>query len=374
MRILFWSEYFWPAIGGAEVLGAGVLRAMRERGHACAVVTEQLPGYEPYDEFAGIPVHRFRFAQALGSRDPRQVLDQRSRLLRLARAFQPDVLWAYSCVSQSFFLLNARDAVTAPVLVTLLNGYPDEAVRPGATLGMLLRDAAWVAACSATVAAWALRQAPEIRPRISVIPNALEEPPILPAPLPFDPPLLLGLGRLIEGKGFDTALDALAMLRDEFPFLRLRMAGDGPARAHLERQATASGLVGAVEFTGWVGPAAVPALLNTATIVVLPSRVFEGITLVALQAAQMARPVIATRSGGLPEVVLDGQTGLLIEPGDAHALARAIALLLRDPDLARRLGQDARRRVGAEFGWKLHVAAYEEIMARLARGAEAGEE
>jgi glycogen(starch) synthase len=371
MRILFWSEYFWPSIGGAEVLGANALLAMRERGHTCSVVTEQISGYDAYDEFFGIPVHRFPFAQALRGNDPRQVLGLRACILQLKRTFRPDLIWIHSCVAQSFFHLSTHVAAPAPVLLTLLNGYPDEAVRPDTALGMLLRGADRIVTNSSAVMAWALRQAPEIRPRCSLILNALEPPAIGPAPLPFDPPLLLSLGRLIEGKGVDTALSALALLHSPFPRLRLRIAGDGPARMSLEQQARTLGIATAVEFCGWVGPAEVPALLNAATMVVIPSRVFEGQTLVALQAAQMARPVVATRSGGLPEAVLDGQTGIVIEKDDPRALAEAIARLLREPALAQRLGQTARRRVVTEFTLERHIAAHERLIEELVHGASA---
>jgi glycogen(starch) synthase len=189
----------------------------------------------------------------------------------------------------------------------------------------------------------AQRQVPEIVPRSSAIINGLAVPDLAPAPLPFDPPTLLCLGRLARQKGFDLALLALRSLVARVPGIRMVVAGDGPLRADLERLAAGLELGSAVRFTGWVEPQEVPALLNTATIVVMPSW-NEGLPLVAIQAAQMGRPIVATRVSGNPEVVDDGNTGLLIEPGDPGALADAIVSLLGDPAAAERMGAAARRR------------------------------
>ena len=97
----------------------------------------------------------------------------------------------------------------------------------------------------------------------------------------------------------------------------------------------------------------------------MPSR-REGLPLVSIQAAQMARPVVAARVGGLPEVVVDGETGLLIDPEDSAALAQAIAFLLDHPDRATQMGQAARQRAELFFGWTRYLDSVEELYYRLA--------
>jgi glycogen(starch) synthase len=104
-------------------------------------------------------------------------------------------------------------------------------------------------------------------------------------------------------------------------------------------------------------------LIKDSTLVVMPSRT-EPFGLVALQAAQMGRPIVATRVGGLPEVILDGETGLLVEANDSDALASAILRLLRSPEWARQMGLTAHLRADREFGWAQHVSAYEELYVR----------
>ena len=108
----------------------------------------------------------------------------------------------------------------------------------------------------------------------------------------------------------------------------------------------------------------VPALINTATMVVMPSR-REGLPLVALEAALMARPIVATRVGGLPEVVVHQQTGLLVEPENSDALAEAITFLLDHHETATQLGQAARQRAQEVFGWERCVDAYDALYRKL---------
>jgi len=171
---------------------------------------------------------------------------------------------------------------------------PAEPVRRDTLLTQTLRSANWVTCVSSALLAYVRQVVVETVPRSSVIYNSLEAPRLLPTPLPNEAPRLLCLGRLVPRKGFDLALTAFASIVDRFPRARLVMAGDGPARPELERQAAALGLADRVGFDGWGAPDKVSELMNTATMVIMPSR-HEAFGLVALVAAMMARPIIATR-------------------------------------------------------------------------------
>jgi glycogen(starch) synthase len=149
----------------------------------------------------------------------------------------------------------------------------------------------------------------------------------------------------------------------------LIIAGDGALRAELQQQAADLGIASAVDFLGWVPPENVPALINTSTIVLVPSRQ-EALGLVALEAAAMARPIVATRVGGLPEVVVHEETGLLVEPENTGALAEAVCFLLENREAAVRMGQAARARAQAVFNWKRHVDAYDELYQQLAHKSQ----
>jgi glycogen(starch) synthase len=227
-----------------------------------------------------------------------------------------------------------------------------------------LRAATWVACVSNAVLERARELAPEIAGRSSVIHNGLEPSPILPTPLPFAPPRLLCLGRLIPEKGFDLALTAFVTLACQFPDARLVIAGDGPMRHPLEEQARELGLAERVQFTGWVAAEKVSELINTATLVVMPSR-REGLPLVGIQAAQMARPVVATRVGGLPELVVEGETGWLVQQEDSKALAEAVALLIEHPARAQQMGQAAQHRAQEFFGWTRYLDAMDALYQKV---------
>jgi glycosyltransferase involved in cell wall biosynthesis len=213
--------------------------------------------------------------------------------------------------------------------------------------------------------------APEIEARSSVIHNGVDPPVDAPSPLPFDEPRVLCLGQLAPHKGFDLAVRACAVVRAGFPRLRLIVAGEGPARRDLEALVEREGLGAAVDFVGRVAHADVPELLDTVTLVALPSR-REAFSLVALEAAVMGRPVVAARVDGLPEAVADRETGLLVDPESPVALAAAITFLLTHPAAAVAMGAAGRRRAAREFGLARHVDAYDRLYRTLREGPVPG--
>jgi len=368
MRILFWSSAFWPSIGGVQVLAAKLLPALEARGCQYLVVATKSGCVEnEIASFKGIPVHYFPFWNSMA--DMARLTQIRQQVAKLKRTFAPDLVHIDG-VSRSDFYYNLTSHVhPAPVLVSLHNGWLSQA---DMLVERTLRSATWVVGCSEATLNEARQLVPEIQPRSSVLYNGIEAPPLQPAPLSFDPPRLLCLGRVVEEKGFDVALDALALLVDRIPQARLIIAGDGPARSALEEQALRLGIVDAVEFTGWVDPENIPKLVNTASVVVIPSRWQEPFGLVALDAALMGRPVVAMQVGGLPEVVVHGQTGLLVELENARALAEAITLLVEQPQTAMQMGQNGRRRALEHFSLDRYVNAYDALYRRLIAEAKTG--
>jgi len=151
---------------------------------------------------------------------------------------------------------------------------------------------------------------------------------------------------LEERKGHRFLLEAAAELKRQGRRLKYRIAGDGSQREKLERLAQSMGLQQDVEFLGFVSD--VPAFLSAIDIFVLPS-LFEGLGVAVLEAMAAARPVVASDTGGLRELVADGETGLLAAPGDSIALARAIAQLASQPERMRAMGASGRARVEKYF-------------------------
>ncbi|HEY0070535.1 MAG TPA: glycosyltransferase [Chloroflexia bacterium] len=173
------------------------------------------------------------------------------------------------------------------------------------------------------------------------------------------------VGRLTADKGGqDDLIWAANELRLSHPNARLLIIGDGPLRPDLEKYATELGMLdsGAALFTGTRNDIA--HLLGAMDVFVLPSHK-EALPVAVLEAMAMCLPVVATRVGGLPEVVQDGSTGLLVEPGDRPALRDALARLLSDRELAHRLGASGQARVHAHFTVDKMVEHVEELYERL---------
>lgn len=170
-------------------------------------------------------------------------------------------------------------------------------------------------------------------------------------------PVVGMVAALEERKGHRFLVEAAAELKREGQRLHYKVAGNGPEREKLRELAVALGLQEEIEFVGFVSDVA--AFLASIDLFVLPS-LFEGLGVAALEAMAAGKPVIATEVGGLSELVEDRRTGLVVPPGDAHALARAIGELVSQDDLMRELGENGRRRVAERF-----------TMERMARQNEA---
>jgi glycogen(starch) synthase len=366
VRVWMWGELFWPYIGGAELFAADLMLGLRERGYEFTVVTSQdhldLPDRA---EYRGIPVYRFPFRTALRREHVDDLGRMRERVAALKRELHPDLIHLNGVTPSAFFCVHTGSGSRPPLVIRL--NQETRLGRPGRIAGSLfenvLRRGDWVIAVSEALLAEARQLVPDVTPYSSVIYNGIDVGGETPGPPPGDPPRILCLGRLVFEKGFDRALEAFATLRPPRR-ARLIIAGDGPQRAALQEQATALGLGADVEFTGWIAPDAVPALLASAAVVAVPSR-REGLPSVALQAAAAGRPVVAARAGGLPEIVRDGETGVLVDD-DPAALARALSRLCTQPETARRMGLAAWRRARQLFTREQCLDAYDALYRRVA--------
>jgi glycogen synthase len=199
-----------------------------------------------------------------------------------------------------------------------------------------------------------------LRPRLAVVPLALEDwrerPCIAPADLPPDALRLLFVGRLEPRKGIDVLLEVAGRLLPRDPRLHLDIVGNdtlpGPdGRSYRERFETDPGTAGLrdrVRFHGEVSEEALRGFYRACDVFVAPSR-FESFGLILLEAMMFGRPVVCCRAGGMAEVVAEGETGLLAEPGDAASLLSCLERLIEDPALRQRLGAAGRRRYEARF-------------------------
>jgi glycosyltransferase involved in cell wall biosynthesis len=181
--------------------------------------------------------------------------------------------------------------------------------------------------------------------RLLSIPHGVDLDEFTPPADRAGPPLIVGVGRLSEEKGFDLLLAALAKLPTGLDW-RCELVGEGPQRAALAELAQRLSLTGRVRFVGPLPPSEVRLRLAAAHLLAAPSR-REGFSVVALEAMAAGLPILATTVGALPQLVAADESGVLVKAGDAAELAAALARLLADAELRRRLGAAGRRRAEA---------------------------
>lgn len=285
---------------------------------------------------AGIPV------TALRRRGPLDLLALQ-RLSRVLRRLRPDILHSWLFFANVHAALAGRMAGVPTVVLSQRCSY-EAGLSP-----LWRRVARWShrRADALIVNAEATR-AEELRAgadpaRTFLVPNAVRVPAAPPPPrgelgLPSGP-LVVALGQLAPEKGHRHLLSAWVEVRKARPDAVLVLVGEGPLRATLEAQARGLGVADAVRFLGFRSPSG--PYLGTADLVAQPS-LTEGMPNAVLEAMAWGRAVVATRAGGTPELVRDGETGLLVPPRDGPALAQAILHLLGDP--ARREAMGARAR------------------------------
>lgn len=234
-------------------------------------------------------------------------------------------------------------------------------------LGEKVRDAAFVVTISAfnrrflveQLGAWA-------RPRIEVLHCGVSTQDFAPLPPPKPPSAeapftLLCVGRLEEKKGQVHLVEACRLLAQRGIDFRCLLVGEGSLRPALERARDAAGLGDRLRLLGAQPRARIAALLEQAHVFALPSVATasgraDGIPVALMEAMALARPVVSTRTSGIPELIEDGRSGLLVPPGDAPALADALARLHAEPETARALAEAAHRRVRRHFDLDANVA------------------
>lgn len=161
---------------------------------------------------------------------------------------------------------------------------------------------------------------------------------------------ILSVGRLSWRKGYKCLIDAIPNILSEYPNAKLLLVGDGSQRTPLQHHVRKLGIENSVHFLGKVSAERLYSLYLEADVYVQPS-LYEPFGITILEAMSMRKPVVATRVGGIPELITNGKEGILVEPGNSLQLARAITNVFSDSSCRRRFGSNARKRVESEFTW-----------------------
>ena len=335
-------------VSGSEGHLLALLPALRAAGIDARFLGLDVPGsdaprfYERLEE-TGVPHASVRCGPDLSPRMARDVI-------RAVRAERPDLLHTHLVHADVYGSIAARTTRT-PFVSTRHNDdryllgpfrYVDRGFARGARRLIAISDA---------VRRFLVAAGHDPR-RLVTIRYGLDEPsraPSRPSPeeagIPAGVPLALAVGRLIEQKDHATLLRAFALVQRDVPEARLAILGSGPLEAATRSLAAELGLAESVKLPGRTE---IRDWLARANVFVHTSR-WEGFGIVLLEAMLASLPVVATRVSAVPEVVADGETGVLVEAGDVDGVARELGALLADPERARRFGAAGLARARADF-------------------------
>jgi glycosyltransferase involved in cell wall biosynthesis len=343
-------------IGGAE---RSMIRLMREAHPSrldCRVIVPAAPNAElrAAVEDAGVPYH------GIAAWDARAW----SRLLRVRR---PDVVYVFGRFRIVPWAVLARRAGAGCVVAAERSAANRRSDRWARRLDRRVVDA-YIANSEAGAARVRETVGPD-GPPVFVVRNGVARPeePERIAP-PSEPPGILCVGNVSENKGQDVLLEAVRRLQGRWPGLRATLVGRDYTGGRFFRDAARRGLADTYTATGFASD--VRPYLAKATVLALPTRHREGTPTAVLEAMRAGVPVVASAVGGVAEIVEHGVTGLLVPPGDAEALSRAIEGLLGDEPQRRRLASAARRHVVRHHGVEAmvdgHLAAFRSVLERAA--------
>jgi glycosyltransferase involved in cell wall biosynthesis len=329
-----------PVYGAVERYVAELVEGLRERGREVLLLHPATEELEPLRELAGGPICTEAYPPGLESGSALEAVSWLRGRLRRAR---PDVVHVTDTWSAA--MVAAR---LAGVRRTIVTHHTPELRRRDNLVGRLVWWLAWATTPEVIYTSETDRATDGRNLRSYVVPLGIDVERFasaVPAPA-ANGPVVGNVARLAPQKGQRVLLEAAPLVLRRHPEMRFVLVGDGELRAELELQARRLGIADRVVFTGTRTD--VPELLASFSVFALPSY-FEGFCYAVIEAQAAGVPVVATPVGGVRETVVQGETGVTCEPGDPGSLAAGIVRLLDDPDEARRLAAEARRRVRERF-------------------------
>lgn len=368
-------NYEYPPVGG----GGGnatqqIGRALVKRGARVTVLTAAQGRLPRRENDQGVQVYRIWAARRRQDRCsvPEMLIFMLHALFiapGLARQVKADAALAFFALPTGPVGWWLRKRMGLPYVVSLQGGdvpgfMGDELALyhklSGPVITSVWKTAYAVIANSGGLATLARAHAPDID--IDVIPAGADLDAVEPASTPTleGPMRLLFVGRLVSQKGLDVLFRALATMKTHNDW-SLTIAGEGPLKDELALAAHKLGVADRVVFRGWLERDQLPAVYKDADIFVLPSR-DEGMPNAMLEAMAAGLPVIGSKVAGLNEVVIDGETGFLVPPEDANALAHALRVSIEDRDQTFTLGKAARERVVERFSWDRAAESYMSLL------------
>ncbi len=359
-RLLLLTPDFPPAAGGIQIVAHRLATGMS--AFDTLVLAPQAPGARELDSAGALHVHRVHGGGRL--RGSANALLNVAAIAQ-ARRFRPDLTLSAHIVASP-----AAAAIRRMLGARTAQYFHAEEIGAKPRLAAFAARHADLSIAVSEYTARLVAGAGARPARLSVVANGADIPADA-TPLPAERPTILTVARIEERyKGHDVMVRALALVLAKVPDAEWVVIGDGSLRPAIEQLVGSYGLTGSVRFLGTVEDRVRDEWLRRAQLLAMPSRLppggfaGEGFGIVYLEAAAHGKPVVAGAVGGALDAVLDGETGLLVDPLDAVAVADAITRLLLDAELARRLGEAGRRRA-RDYAWPVVAARVERLLLDL---------
>ena len=385
MNIFFVTNAYHPQIGGVENAAEQLARALNELSFRVEIITAKnpfrLPAFEIINE---VKVHRLPFYVYRDS---------------FRSAFAAILGLPFSCFKMLYIILKNRPCLVhihflyhnavcvqfirkilqikkIPVVVTFHGGdapnipetyaktHRSESKILNWTARRLIRGAEAITTVSESLKGQIMDRASPHNPKIRVIHNGVDSTLFSPPLICDDKNVVLSIGRLSYQKGFDILLKAFSMVRAQHPKWELHVAGDGELRISLERFASELGLSQYVRFLGMLDSLQLVKIIQNADFVVSSSR-WEGFSLVNLEVMSCGKTLITTEVEGTRELISHNFNGIIVAKENAEELAKAICSMIDHPDLRRKIGNNARKRVVDQFTWKQAANNYSALYREL---------
>ena len=359
-------------------------KGLVELGHKVVIHTIQKKDTKKYEKINGIEIYRFKDIRlfpklskiTFGKIPSIFSFSAIPSLFKLVKKIRPHIIHSHFLADTGLAAIIVGHILKIPIITSLLGKDIFDPIDPVPTkwhnsLAWLMEKSSKVIACSKDQK-WRA-QAMGVSSDISIIPHGVDinrfapqinEKEDIKKKLGIHDLIALSVQRLHSRKGLNYLIDAIPIVLKEIPSTQFIVVGKGPEKAKLENKIKDLGIEKNVKLVGFVPDSELPQYYASCRLFVLHS-LYEAFGIVLLEAMASGKPIISTEVGGIPEVVINGKTGILIPPRNATKLATAIIKLLSDSTLAKEMGEYGRKLAKDKFDWEKIVKTYFRTYAEL---------
>ena len=371
---------FLPHRGGSEIMAYELAKRIVKMGHNVTIHTIQKEGTKKYEQIEGIEVFRFKDIRlfpklskiTFGKIPSIFSFSAIPSLFKIAKKVQPAVIHSHFLADTGLAAIIVGNTLKIPVITSLLGKDIFDPIDPVPTkwhknLVWLMQNSSKIVSCSMDQKTRA--QAMGVSSEIEIIPHGVDIQRYTPQisnqvdfkkKLGVQGPIILSVQRLHSRKGLNYLIDAIPIVLESIPSTQFIIVGKGPEKINLENKIKELGLENNVKLVGFIMDSDLPKYYANCDIFVLHS-IYEAFGIVLLEAMASEKPIISTMVGGIPEVVQNEKSGILVPPKNATALATAIIQLLSDGKRAKEMGQYGRKLTEIQFNWEIIAKKYIEM-------------